>query len=90
MLKLTLEQAWDAIAANIKPLPAENKVLQKALGQTAALAVKSPVEAPPFRASSLDGFALRGGRYSRRNNRAPGLFESESDHYGRAKSTGAK
>jgi molybdopterin molybdotransferase len=61
MNNLTLEQAWEAIANNIKTRPVENRPLLRALGQTAVGPVNAPGAVPLWEASALDGFALQAG-----------------------------
>ena len=57
-MSLTLEQAVDALCADVAPLPQEAATLPEALGRVLAADVASPIDQPPFPRSPLDGYAL--------------------------------
>ena len=56
---LTLAAARARVLAAAAPLPAEDVSLDDALGRALAETVRAPHALPPFRNSSMDGFALR-------------------------------
>jgi putative molybdopterin biosynthesis protein len=48
-----------ALTLDLRPLDAEKKLLQPALGRVLASDIMAPVDVPPFDRSSVDGFAVR-------------------------------
>jgi molybdopterin molybdotransferase len=55
----TVDQARERMLAIVSPLPAESVRLQDALGRVLSEAVIAGRDLPPFRASAMDGYALR-------------------------------
>lgn len=60
MSMLTVEQAITRILAGIEPLPAEEIPLAGAAGRVLAAPVRATLTQPPFDASAMDGYAVRG------------------------------
>jgi molybdopterin molybdotransferase len=58
---LTLNQAIDAVLAEVRPLGPVEVPLLEAFGRALAADIISPEEVPPFDNSAMDGFALRAG-----------------------------
>ena len=57
---LTIEAARSAILRALTPSSKTVRIsTTRALGRILAAAVESPVDVPPFRASAMDGYALR-------------------------------
>ena len=56
-----IEEARRRVLAEIAPLEAEEVALTAALGRVLAEDVSSPVDAPPFDSSAMDGFAVAAG-----------------------------
>ena len=56
---LTVADALARVLRRVEPLPGERVLLTRAAGRILAEAVVSPVDLPPFRSSSMDGYALR-------------------------------
>ena len=55
-----IDEALDAVLAEVRPLGAERVPLLEALGRACAADVVSPEAVPGFANSAMDGFALRG------------------------------
>jgi len=55
-----IQEALDAVLAEVEPLGAERVPLLEALGRSCAAEVVSPEAVPGFANSAMDGFALRG------------------------------
>ncbi|HEY7041521.1 MAG TPA: gephyrin-like molybdotransferase Glp [Methylomirabilota bacterium] len=58
---ISVEEALDRILARVAPLGDERVALPDALHRVLAEDVDSPRDMPPWPASSMDGYALRGG-----------------------------
>lgn len=56
---MAVDAALAAILAQAQPLPAETVSLTHSHGRYLAVDVAAPLDLPPFRASALDGFAVR-------------------------------
>jgi molybdopterin molybdotransferase len=56
---IPLEQAIALVLAEARPLPADTVPVATALGRVLARQARSATDLPPFRSSSMDGFALR-------------------------------
>ncbi len=56
---LSVDAALGRILARVEVLPAESVSLPRAAGRISAESVVSPVDVPPFRSSSMDGYAVR-------------------------------
>jgi molybdopterin molybdotransferase len=56
---ISVQQAREAILADISPLPTEEVTLWQALGRVLAEDVVAPHNVPPFRNSAMDGYAVR-------------------------------
>jgi len=56
---LTIEEALALVLERVQPLEAEDVGLEAADGRVLAEDARSAVDLPPFRASAMDGFALR-------------------------------
>lgn len=56
---LTVAEALARVLARVEPLSAERVQLDQAAGRILAEGVVSPVDLPPFRSSSMDGYAVR-------------------------------
>ncbi len=56
---LSVDEALARILARAQVLPAEHVALTSAAGRISAGAVVAPVDVPPFRSSSMDGYAVR-------------------------------
>jgi molybdopterin molybdotransferase len=56
---IPLEQAIALVLGEARPLAAETVALAGALGRVLAAPARSATDLPPFRSSSMDGFALR-------------------------------
>ena len=63
---LPVDEALAAVLARAAPLPAEQVELERAPRRVLAEPVSSPVELPPFPSSSMDGYAVRAERHTRR------------------------
>lgn len=57
--RISLEKAWELIAAPLHQLGEEQVDLDHALDHTLSRAVWSPIDQPPFDRSPLDGYALQ-------------------------------
>jgi len=58
--RLDLDQALRAILSDTQPITAIERVeTHSALGRVIAMAVRAPLNLPPFPASAMDGYALR-------------------------------
>ena len=58
---LSMRQALEAIAANVKPVRGRHALdLRRALGHRVAVPVISPIDVPAHRNSAMDGYALNG------------------------------
>lgn len=56
---LTVEEALAAILAEAAPTPVEQAPIEDALGRVAAADIVALMDQPPFRASAMDGYAVR-------------------------------
>jgi molybdopterin molybdotransferase len=56
---LAIEDALSCIAAHVTPLALERVVLEDAYGRFLAEDLCAPLDLPPFRNSSMDGYAVR-------------------------------
>jgi molybdopterin molybdotransferase len=56
---LTVDEALEAVLAQVQPLPAERVPLDQAVGRVLAEAARARVDLPPFPSSAMDGFAVR-------------------------------
>lgn len=56
---LSVEDALSAIAGNAALTGVEKKPVGESLGRVLASDIKSPINQPPFRASAMDGYAVR-------------------------------
>lgn len=56
---MTVAEALARVLERAEPLPAEDVVLVEAAGRVLAAAVTSTTDLPPFRSSSMDGYAVR-------------------------------
>ena len=56
---LSVTEALALVLARAAPLPAERVALADAAGRVSAEPVSSAVDVPPFRSSSMDGYAVR-------------------------------
>jgi len=56
---IPLEQAIALVLGEVRPLAAETLAVADALGRVLAVPARSATDLPPFRSSSMDGFALR-------------------------------
>jgi molybdopterin molybdotransferase len=56
---ISLEQAIALVLGDVRPLAAETAAVGDALGRVLAAPARSSTDLPPFRSSSMDGFALR-------------------------------
>ncbi|MFZ5619369.1 MAG: gephyrin-like molybdotransferase Glp [Pseudomonadota bacterium] len=56
---LSVSEALDRILAEVKTLPAEQVALPAAAGRVVAGDVVARIDHPPFRASAMDGYAVR-------------------------------
>ncbi len=56
---LDIAEAWAAVAAACRPLPAEDVPLEQSLGRVLAEDAASVVDLPPFDRSAMDGYAVR-------------------------------
>jgi molybdopterin molybdotransferase len=56
---VTVEQAREAVLADLRPLGAEPVELRAALGRVIAQAATVPADIPPFDNSAMDGYAVR-------------------------------
>ena len=56
--RISVEEAWDAIAARLPILNSEKRPLSDALGQRTAADILSSIALPPFHNSAVDGYAL--------------------------------
>ncbi len=56
---LDIAEAWAAVAAACRPLPAEDVPLEQSLGRVLAADAASVVDLPPFDRSAMDGYAVR-------------------------------
>ena len=56
---LTIEEALALVLERVQPLDAEDVPLEHAAGRVLADDARSVVDLPPFRASAMDGFAIR-------------------------------
>jgi molybdopterin molybdotransferase len=61
MKLLTVDDARAKMLAEIAPLPAQTVPLREAVGRVLAEEVAAVRDQPPFRASAMDGWALRSG-----------------------------
>ena len=61
MALLPVDEAKARILAGVAPLAAENVKLAEAAGRVLATAVTAARDQPPFPASAMDGYAVRGG-----------------------------
>ena len=85
MALLPVAEARGRILAGVKPTAAEPVKLADALGRVLAVAVKAKRDQPPFEASAMDGYAVRGedvatapARLGARNDRSlAGLGKTE-------------
>lgn len=59
MALLPVAEARQRILAGVKPLPAEKISLAKATGRVLAKGISAKRDQPPFRASAMDGYAIR-------------------------------
>ena len=57
---ISIHEAIDTVIAAVRPLPAEEVPLLKALGRATATAIVSPEAVPSFDNSAMDGYAVRG------------------------------
>ncbi len=57
---ITINEAIDAVLAEVRPLPAEEVPLLEALGRAAAEVIVSPERVPAFDNSAMDGYAVAG------------------------------
>ncbi|MGR3794310.1 molybdopterin molybdotransferase MoeA [Vannielia sp. SX4] len=57
---ISVEEALARIFALVEPLPTEPVPLRQAAGRVLAAPVVAPRDQPPFSASAMDGYALRG------------------------------
>jgi molybdopterin molybdotransferase len=57
---LSPEQAWECIAAQLSPLPAERVARRAAAGRVLAAALQATVDVPAADVSAMDGYALAG------------------------------
>ncbi|HOI43934.1 MAG TPA: hypothetical protein PK523_13400, partial [Elusimicrobiales bacterium] len=75
---ITFEEAIKSVLAKARPLPPESVRIEEAAGRTAAEAVRSAVEMPPFDKSAVDGWALRAADLARGRElrRRPGLIQA--------------
>jgi molybdopterin molybdotransferase len=55
----TIAEAQQLILERVQPLPAEQVLLEEALGRVLAKAATGLVDLPPFPSSAMDGFAIR-------------------------------
>ena len=56
---VSVDDALARVLARIQVLPAEPVSLSAATGRVSARSVAAPVDVPPFRSSSMDGYAVR-------------------------------
>jgi molybdopterin molybdotransferase len=63
---LSIDQARDAVLAEVRPLPAEEVEAGGWLDRVLAEDVAAAIDLPPFANSAMDGFALRSGPKGRR------------------------
>jgi len=56
---LSVDDALARILGHVEVLPTERVPLEEGIGRVSADAVVSPVDVPPFRSSSMDGYAVR-------------------------------
>ena len=57
---LTPEDAWDAIASELQPLPPRGTPRQEAVGRVLASDLAATVDMPPADVSAMDGYVCRG------------------------------
>lgn len=55
---ITVDEAWQRVAAALSPLPAERLAIGEAVGLVLAEDVIAGVNMPPFPASAMDGYAV--------------------------------
>jgi molybdenum cofactor synthesis domain-containing protein len=55
---ITVEEAWQRVAAILTPLPAKSLPIREAVGLVLAEDVIARENMPPFRASAMDGYAV--------------------------------
>ncbi len=58
---VAIDEARELVLAAVRPLPAEQVPLHRALGRVLAEDVACPVDMPPFDNSAMDGYALPAG-----------------------------
>jgi molybdopterin molybdotransferase len=56
---ISLEEAWDRVAAEVGPLPFERVPMSGAAGRILAEDARAVIDLPPFDRSAMDGFAVR-------------------------------
>ena len=61
---LTVAQALDKVLDGVEPLAAEPIAIEKAGGRVLALSLAATLTQPPFTASAMDGYAVRGADVS--------------------------
>jgi molybdopterin molybdotransferase len=64
-MALTIEDARQAVLAEVRPLPTEEVAVQDALGRVLAEDVTAAGDVPAFSNSAMDGFAVRAGAAGR-------------------------
>jgi molybdopterin molybdotransferase len=68
---VTVEDAKDAVLAEVGPLPGESVPIERALGRVSAEEVRAAAPIPPFDNSAMDGYALRAADAATASPRAP-------------------
>lgn len=56
--RATVEQAWDWLRQQVRPLPAEDLTIWRAAGRILAEDVVAPINVPAFDRSMMDGYAV--------------------------------
>jgi molybdopterin molybdotransferase len=68
---VSVEEAREAVLAQLSPLPAEEVPIERALGRVSAVEVRAASAVPPFDSSAMDGYAVRAADVAAASVHAP-------------------
>lgn len=79
-MALSVEEALKRVLDGVVPLPAETVAIDKAAGRTLASTLAARLTQPPFDASAMDGYAVRGADVSDLPARLAVIGEAAAGH----------
>lgn len=75
---VTVQEAKSLIKSTVRPLSTQQKVMKESVGFVLADDVLSPLALPPFRQSSMDGYAIHHADITEVGTRLPVVGESQA------------